>query len=157
MQGDLLNFAYKLTSNKDEAHDLLQETTLKALDNQNKCADSVNFKCCICTLMKNIFIRGYHKIIRHHVEIDSVEGLYAINLPENSGIENPEDAYQINEIIKCINQQDEKHRVALSMHIAGFKYHEIATEQKTQIGTVKSRISHIRKELRKTLKDYDRK
>ncbi len=30
LQGNLLNFAYMLTSNRDNAYDLLQDTTLKA-------------------------------------------------------------------------------------------------------------------------------
>lgn len=34
LQGNLLNFAYLLTSNRDDAYDLLQDTTLKALDNE---------------------------------------------------------------------------------------------------------------------------
>ena len=34
LQDNLLNFAYMLTSNRDNAYDLLQDTTLKALDNQ---------------------------------------------------------------------------------------------------------------------------
>ncbi len=32
LQSNLLNFAYMLTSNRDNAYDLLQDTTLKALD-----------------------------------------------------------------------------------------------------------------------------
>jgi len=32
VQDDLLRFAYKLTSDHEEANDLLQETSLKALD-----------------------------------------------------------------------------------------------------------------------------
>ncbi len=32
VQRNLLNFAYSLTSNRDDAYDLLQDTTLKALD-----------------------------------------------------------------------------------------------------------------------------
>ena len=32
LQGNLLNFAYLLTSNRDDAYDLLQDTTLKALE-----------------------------------------------------------------------------------------------------------------------------
>ena len=32
VQDDLLRFAYKLTSDREEANDLLQETSLKALD-----------------------------------------------------------------------------------------------------------------------------
>ena len=36
LQSNLLNFAYMLTSDREEAHDLLQDTTLKALDNEEK-------------------------------------------------------------------------------------------------------------------------
>ena len=36
LQSNLLNFAYMLTSNRDDAYDLLQDTTLKALDNQRE-------------------------------------------------------------------------------------------------------------------------
>lgn len=34
VQTELLNFAYKLTSDREDANDLLQETSLKALDNE---------------------------------------------------------------------------------------------------------------------------
>ena len=36
MQTELLHFAYKLTADREEANDLLQETSLKALDNEEK-------------------------------------------------------------------------------------------------------------------------
>lgn len=36
VQEELLRFAYKLTANREEANDLLQETSLKALDNEDK-------------------------------------------------------------------------------------------------------------------------
>ena len=36
VQEELLRFAYKLTADKEEANDLLQETSLKALDNEDK-------------------------------------------------------------------------------------------------------------------------
>ena len=44
LQDNLLNFAYMLTSDREEAKDLLQDTTLKALDNEDKYIDNVNFK-----------------------------------------------------------------------------------------------------------------
>ena len=36
VQNDLLRFAYKLTANHEDANDLLQETSLKALDNEEQ-------------------------------------------------------------------------------------------------------------------------
>ena len=56
LQSNLLNFAYTLTLNRDDAQDLLQDTTLKALDNQDKYVDNVNFKGWVFTIMRNIFI-----------------------------------------------------------------------------------------------------
>ena len=40
MQGNLLSFALKLTTDKEEAHDLVQDTTLKALNNEEKFVDT---------------------------------------------------------------------------------------------------------------------
>lgn len=49
VQNDLLRFAYKLTSDREEANDLLQETSLKALDNEEKYTPDTNFKGWIYT------------------------------------------------------------------------------------------------------------
>ena len=59
LQGNLLSFAYQLTTNREQAEDLLQDTTLKALDNEDKYVDNVNFKGWIFTIMRNIFINNY--------------------------------------------------------------------------------------------------
>lgn len=44
MQTELLHFAYKLTADREEANDLLQETSLKALDNEEKYVAETNFR-----------------------------------------------------------------------------------------------------------------
>ena len=59
LQSNLLNFAYMLTSNRDDAYDLLQDTTIKALDNEDKYVDNPNFKGWVFTIMRNIFINNY--------------------------------------------------------------------------------------------------
>ena len=59
IQDNLLNFAYLLTSNRDDACDLLQDTTLKVLDNEDKYIDNTNFKGWVFTIMRNIFINNY--------------------------------------------------------------------------------------------------
>ena len=123
LQSNLLNFAYTLTSNRDDAHDLLQDTTLKALDNQEKYVDNVNFKVWGFTIMRNIFINNYRKIIRNQTIIDQTEELYHLNLPQDSGIETPDGSYTLNEIIKCINSFSDDYRVPFSMHVSGYKYH----------------------------------
>ena len=44
VQEELLRFAYKLTADREEANDLLQETSLKALDNEDKFEPDTNFR-----------------------------------------------------------------------------------------------------------------
>ena len=80
MQKNLLSFAYILTSNRDDAYDLLQDTTLKALDNEDKYVDNVNFKGWVFTIMRNIFINNYRKVVRSATVIDQTEDLYHLNL-----------------------------------------------------------------------------
>ena len=90
LQSNLLNFAYLLTSNRDDAYDLLQDTTLKALDNEDKYVDNVNFKGWVFTIMRNIFINNYRKVVRSATIIDQTEDLYHLNLPQESGLDTPE-------------------------------------------------------------------
>ena len=53
VQEELLRFAYKLTTDREEANDLLQETSLKALDNEEKYTPDTNFKGWMYTIMRN--------------------------------------------------------------------------------------------------------
>lgn len=90
LQNNLLNFAYQLTSNREQAQDLLQDTTLKALDNQDKYVDNVNFKGWIFTIMRNIFINNYRQSVRKATVIDQTEDLYHLNVSQDSGLNTPE-------------------------------------------------------------------
>ncbi len=154
LQSNLLNFAYLLTSNRDDAYDLLQDTTLKALDNEDKYVDNVNFKGWVFTIMRNIFINNYRKAARSATMIDQTEDLYHLNLPQESGFETPEGSVAANEITAAINSFSDEYRIPFSMHVQGYKYNEIAEKLELPLGTVKSRIFFARQRLQEMLKDY---
>ena len=78
-QEELLRFAYKLTANREEANDLLQETSLKALDNEDKFMPDTNFKGWMYTIMRNIFINNYRKIVRDQTYVDQTDNLFHLN------------------------------------------------------------------------------
>ena len=78
VQEELLRFAYKLTANREEANDLLQETSLKALDNEEKYVPDTNFKGWMYTIMRNIFINNYRKIVRDQTFVDQTDNLYHV-------------------------------------------------------------------------------
>lgn len=154
LQNNMMNFALTLTSNREEAKDLLQETTLRALDNKEKYYENVNFKGWVFTIMHNIFVNNYRRVIRSQTMIDQTENLYHLNMPQDSGFDSPEGAYTVAEIVKVINSFSDEYKVPFSMHVSGFKYEEIAQQLSLPIGTVKSRIFFARKRLQELLADY---
>ena len=154
LQENMMNFALMLTANRDDAQDLLQDTTLKVLDNQDKFVDNVNFKGWVLTVMRNIFINNYHKIVRVQTVVDSSADLYNLDVVNDSGFDSPDKAYQIKEITKAINGLNDDLKVPFSMFLSGYKYNEIAEKLNVPLGTVKSRIFFARQELQKRLKDF---
>lgn len=154
MQGNLLSFALKLTLNEEEAHDLVQDTTLKALDNEAKFVDNTNFSGWMMTIMRNIFINNYRKRARENTMVDTTGDLHHLNVSQDSGLETPDGAYAAGEISAILNGFPADYRNPFSMHIAGYKYEEISDKLGMPLGTVKSRIFFTRKRLRELLKDY---
>ena len=124
VQEELLRFAYKLTADREEANDLLQETSLKALDNEDKYIPDTNFKGWMYTIMRNIFINNYRKIVRDQTFVDHTDNLYHLNLPQDSGFDSTEGAYDIKEIHRVVNLLPNEYRIPFAMHVSGFKYRD---------------------------------
>ena len=154
MQANLKSFALKLTMDSDAAYDLVQDTTLKALNNEDKFVDNTNLKGWMLTIMRNIFINNYRKNVRENTVVDSSQDLFHINLSQDSGIETPDGAYTVNEISEILAKFPREYREPFSLHVAGYKYEEISEKLAMPLGTVKSRIFFTRKRLREILKDY---
>ena len=147
LQANMLNFAFMLTNNRDDAYDLLQDTTLKALDNEDKYADNTNFKGWVFTIMRNLFINNYRRGVRAATIIDTTDNLYHLNISQDSALESPEDSYGASEITAAINELSDEYRIPFSMHVAGYKYNEIAQQMNLPLVTIKSRIFFARKKL----------
>ncbi len=154
LQANMLNFAYMLTSNQDDAYDLLQDTTLKVLDNEDKYTDNTNFKAWVFTIMRNIFINNYRRATRAATVVDSTDNLYHLNQSQESGLETPEGTFSVNEITAAIDEFPDEYRIPFKMHVSGYKYNEIAETMNLPLGTVKSRIFQARHRLQKRFADY---
>ena len=154
LQSNMLNFAYMLTSNRDDAYDLLQDTTLKALDSEDKFTEDANFKGWVFTIMRNIFINNYRKSGRAATFVDTTDNLYHLNLSQDAKAESPEDTFNAAEISEAINGFEDELRIPFSMHVSGYKYEEIAEYTGLPVGTIKSRIFTARKRLRERFSDY---
>ena len=156
MKPHLHKFALSLTSDRDNALDLVQDTFLKAMTNREKFADYSNLKAWVFTIMKNTFINNYRRNVKENTIIDGTQDLYYINQPHDKGFISPESKYAEGEIENAINSLSDEFRIPFSMHVEGYKYKEIADDLGLKIGTVKSRIFFTRQKLMLMLKDYER-
>jgi RNA polymerase sigma-70 factor, ECF subfamily len=154
MKPNLQRFAMSLTSDRDDALDLVQDTYLKAITYKDKFADYTNLKAWVFTIMKNTFINNYRRGVKENTIIDGTQDLYYINQPQDKGFISPESSYAENEIERAIDSLEDEFRIPFRMHIDGFKYKEIGDELGLKIGTVKSRIFFTRQKLMLMLKDY---
>ena len=150
----LKRFALKLTSNRDDAKDLLQDTFLKALIHRKQFEDSTNLRAWTYTIMKNTFINNYRKNLRHNTITDSSKDMFFLAQNKDTFNVDPESAFYEKEIHEAIDHLDNQYKVPFKMHHQGYKYKEISEILGLKIGTIKSRIFFTRKKLAETLDGY---
>jgi len=147
-------FALKLTANKDDAKDLLQDTFLRALMYRNQFEPSTNLKAWTYTIMKNTFINNYRKNLRHNTVFDNTKDLYFLTQCKDTFIAEPESVFCEKEINEAIDDLEHEYKVPFQMHHQGYKYKEISDILGLKMGTVKSRIFCTRKKLAESLEGY---
>ena len=76
LQDDMLRSALRLTNDKSEADDLVQETILRALDRSKQFVEDINFRGWIMTMMRNIFLNNVERKGRKREMIDSNVDVY---------------------------------------------------------------------------------
>ncbi len=154
LQSKLFSFAYQLTANKEDAQDLVQETSLKILNNASKFVNEQNFKGWSLTIMKNIFINNYRKLSKRKIISDTSDNEFLLNAKPLFSPDTPDSLYSSKEINLIINSFSPEFRVPFMYYISGYSYQEIAEAIDIPLGTVKSRIFFARKKLQKLLKDF---
>ena len=154
MQSNLMNFAFKLTADRDRASDLVQDTTLKALDSEGLFAENTNFKGWLFTIMRNIFINNYRRSVRETTVMDNTSDSIFHIADESHAPETPDGTFAVSEINEIMSRIPREFSEPFQMHVAGYKYEEIAERLHIPLGTVKSRIFTTRSQLRTLLSDY---
>lgn len=147
----LFSFALRLTKNRQDAQDLMQETSLRAYRHRDKFASGTNFKSWISTIMRNTYINRYRKMkTRKHVNNPIEEFSHA--LESKNAIDNTaEHDMRMRELTRMLDSVGELYSVPFMMFYRGYEYKEIAYQLQIPIGTVKSRIFLARQRMKKML------
>lgn len=153
LQDYMMNFALTLTADREDAMDLTQETSLRVLDNLEKYTDNRNFKGWVLTVMRNIFINNYRRVLRSQTVVEQDIDLYHLEATTESSIETPESACRLQEITKAISELNDELRVPFTMYVSGYHYNEIADALDIPLGTVKSRIFFARQALKTKIEE----
>jgi RNA polymerase sigma-70 factor (ECF subfamily) len=146
-----MKFASKLTTDKEDAKDLVQETFLKALKYSDKFENESNFKAWTFTIMKNTFINDYRRLLNRNTYSDQSNEGYSLKHKVASSSYHPDVVYISKELEKTIESLNDELRLPFKMHHEGFKYREIADTLDLGLGKVKSRIFIARKQLKEKL------
>ena len=149
--GLLFAFAMKLTRNRVNAEDLMQETLCRAYKNRKRFQMGTNFKSWITTIMRNNFINDYRKQKTRNSVESPIEGFgYFI---ENKSVEgNANSIIMMKELTSLVDGLSNDFKQPFVMFKDGYHYDEIAEAMNIPIGTVKSRIFFARKKLKGMIK-----
>lgn len=154
MQSKMFFFALSLTSNKDNANDLVQETYLRALTYQNKFSSDTNLIAWVYTIMRNTFINDYRRNVKARSTIENQSDKLNISFSRDDFYPSVDSIHSAKEIQKKVAMLDEEFREPFELFLSGYKYKEIAEKMDLPLGTIKSRIFITRKKLSACLIDY---
>src|ERR1700733_10533065 len=133
-------FAFKLTSDNEDAKDLLQETICRALVNKEKYNFGTNIKAWLYTIMRNIFINDYRKKTKQNFVRDNSENDFLLNYNQLTISNSAESELKVKEIKASIHRLPGIFKNPFLLYFEGYKYHEIAEILEEPLGTIKSRI-----------------
>lgn len=157
----MYNFAYRLTLDRDDAKDLLQDTYLKAFRFITSFQQGTNAKAWLFRILKNSFINDYRKKTKEPNKVDyqEVESYYNSEdvdrqITPDLRVEALKDMIG-DEISNALNSLDVDFRTVIILcDLEGFKYEEMAKILDIPIGTVRSRLHRARNLLKEKLSEY---
>lgn len=149
--GPLYTTAVRLTGNRSDAEDLVQDTVVKALRFADRFAPGTNLRAWLYTILHNTWRNRRRDAARDTIDVDSEQVEQAASLPGGpAALDTPErillrgtlDA----DLQAALDALPEAFREAVWLRdVEEFSYAEIADMIEVPIGTVMSRISRGRR------------
>jgi RNA polymerase sigma-70 factor, ECF subfamily len=154
--------ALRMTRNRTDAEDLLQETMLRAYSHFRQFREGTHPKAWLFRIMRNIWIDKYHMTLRRPPEqlsdqiTDWPHAAWRRHTSMGDGSAEVEALERLPdyEIVDALDALSNSQRmVVYYADVCGYRYKEIAAIMDIPIGTVMSRLHHARRHLRILLAD----
>lgn len=157
----LYNFGLRLTTDPNDAEDLVQDTIVKAYRFFSSYEKGTNAKAWLFRILKNSYINNYRRKSKkpQQVDYDEVATFYETIRAERTDTSDLEDTMYRelidDDITNALDQIPEDFRtVVLLCDVEDFTYEEIANMLDVPIGTIRSRLHRGRNLLKAQLLDY---
>ena len=162
-QKKMLNIAYRMTGDYEEASDVVQEAFLSSYRTIKKFRGEAKFSTWLYTItvnhaknrLKQMQSRSRHEAVSIDDPVESQDGPYTVEPAsgETPIVEQLEKKEIQEKVQQCISSLDEEQREVLVLRdIQGFSYEEISDILKLPDGTVKSRLFRARDAMKLCLK-----
>ncbi len=148
----LYNFARWLSGDADEARDLVQETFAKALRGFGSFREGTNFRAWMFAILRNTFLTSRSGLERRNTSQEDEEGFADVT----TSTDNPEVALIRRADTEMVQAAIAKlpptfREVILLADLEEMRYQEVAEILSIPIGTVMSRLSRARKQVRQLI------
>lgn len=154
--------ALRLTRNRDDAEDLVQEAAVRAFKAFATFQKGTNFKAWFFRILTNLFYERHRRAQREPVrtDLEDAADLYLYGQSEALGLRaRAEDPAELvmgklteEDIGRAIESLPDEYRLVATLYfMEEFAYEEIADIVHCPIGTVRSRLHRSRKMLQKAL------
>jgi RNA polymerase sigma-70 factor (ECF subfamily) len=144
----LRKFAYRFTSNENDADDLVQEVLKRAIEHLHQYSAGTSMKSWMFTIMRNLYATRYRAAKRESCGLISDVALQ--DVPVAASQEWNMRAIDVNTALLRLSTNE---REALMLVSAGVSYIEAAHSGGCELGTIKSRVSRARHHLADLLGD----
>jgi RNA polymerase sigma-70 factor (ECF subfamily) len=146
LSGDLFRYGYWLCGDEALAHDLVQETFLRAWRALDDLRDTAAAKAWLITILRREHARLYERKTPQFADVDEVDVI------DERDAHMPEFAGEENLIRNAIRQLDAKYREPLLLQVlGGFSCDEIARELKITPAAVMTQVFRARQKLKAML------
>lgn len=145
---DMHAFSRFLVKDYERADDLVQEATVRVLQAADQFEPGTNFKAWVFTILRNLYYNELQKSKRFVDPGESGEKLEILSALAGT----QESSLDFRDFYRVFWQLDENHReVLMLVGASGLSYEDAASVCGCQVGTIKSRVSRARRDLRERL------
>lgn len=150
----LYYLAYRFTGQRDDAEDLVQDLLLKLFPRLQEMEHIDKLGPWLNTVLYRLFVDQFRRQQRSPVDFSGDDFIYQTHASEVTGPSDRVNAELIrNNIYNALEKLKQEQRILVLLHdVEGYSLDEINQMMDIPIGTIKSRLSRARAQLREIIK-----